>query len=109
MGVGEGAAPRTGGRRTVERCACDTLRDSLDSSFVIVDRGGQVHDALGSLGQALPAQAVAVVTAGDELVDVARLVPPGCDHYSAADVIRYMRNGHGETAAANGAQAAGCA
>jgi nitronate monooxygenase len=45
----------------------------------------------------------AVVTAGDEISDVARFVPPGCDHYCAADVIRYLRNGHGEALSAGGA------
>jgi nitronate monooxygenase len=49
----------------------------------------------------------AVVTAGDEVADVARLAPPGCDHYSAADVLRYLRNGLAGDLAASDARAAG--
>lgn len=33
----------------------------------------------------------ALVTAGDEVVDLARVVPPGADHYTAEDVVHYLR------------------
>lgn len=33
----------------------------------------------------------ALVTAGNELADLARLTPPGEEHYTAGDVVRYLR------------------
>ena len=35
----------------------------------------------------------ALVTAGDEVAALARVIPAGADHYAAADVIRYLRGG----------------
>ncbi len=47
----------------------------------------------------------ALVTAGDEVSDLARLVPPEREHYSAADVIAYLRGEGAVQLAAAEAQA----
>ncbi len=54
-------------------CLCNGL---LATAGIPQVRRGQAEDPL--------------FTAGDDLVHVARFIPPGQDHYSAADVIRNL-------------------
>jgi nitronate monooxygenase len=81
------------------RCAAEPLDD-------YVRKGGDPADTIGrkclcnglaaTVGYAQSRHGIcepALVTAGDEVSDVARLVPPDRDHYSAAEVISYLRNG----------------
>ncbi|MFI5356339.1 MAG: nitronate monooxygenase [Opitutales bacterium] len=60
---------------TVDRiCLCNGLMATVDLAQV---RHGEPEPAL--------------VTAGNEVAELARLVPAGQDHYAAADVLRYLR------------------
>ncbi len=69
-----------------------------------VRKGGQAADTVGrkclcnglaatvGLGQWRDGEPEpALVTAGDEVSDLARLVPAGEEHYAAGDVVRYLR------------------
>jgi len=86
------------------RCASESVDD-------YVRKGGNAADTVGrkclcnglaatvGLGQwrdGVPEPAL--VTAGDELTELARIIPAGANHYTAADVIHYLR-GAGERAA----------
>lgn len=79
------------------RCASEPVED-------YVRKGGNAADTAGRmcLCNGLPATVglgqwrhgvsePALVTAGDEVADLARLVPAGADRYTAEDVIRYLR------------------
>ena len=81
------------------RCASEPIED-------YVRKGGTVADTVGrkclcnglaatvGLGQSRDGIAEpALITAGDEVADLARVVPTGADHYTAADVINYLRGG----------------
>ncbi len=46
---------------------------------------------LGQIRHGIPEPAI--VTAGNELTDLARLLPAGRESYHAADVIAYLRTG----------------
>ncbi len=69
-----------------------------------VRKGGQAADAVGrkclcnglaatvGLGQSRPdGDELPIVTAGDELADIARLATAGGEGYTAGDVVRYLR------------------
>jgi len=69
-----------------------------------VGKGGNIEDTLGrkclcnglaatvGFGQVRGGIAEPpLITAGDEVADLARLVPPGAESYTAGDVIRYLR------------------
>ena len=96
------------------RCPAEPLADYARKGGRVADTAGRkclcnalvATAGLGQLRQGV--REPAAVTAGDEMVDVARLVPPGCDHYSAADVVRYLCNGHADGRVANDALVAGC-
>lgn len=79
------------------RCASEPIED-------FVRKGGAADDATGRKclcnGLAATVGAAQVragqpelplVTAGDEVADLARLIPAGADEYSAADVVNYLR------------------
>lgn len=79
------------------RCPAEPVND-------YVRKGGAAEDAAGrkclcnglaatvGLGQSRAGVAeVAIVTAGNEIADLARIVPAGADTYSAEDVVRYLR------------------
>lgn len=79
------------------RCASEPIDD-------YVSKGGTVEETVGrkclcnglaatvELGQSRGGiEELPLVTAGDEIKELARLVPPGQDHYSAEDVIRYLQ------------------
>ncbi len=69
-----------------------------------VRKGGEIEDTVGrkclcngllanvSLGQVQRggAHEPTLVTAGDEVADIARFLPPGADSYTAVDVIRHL-------------------
>ena len=90
------------------RCAAEPIDD-------YVRKGGNVADTEGrkclcnglaatvGLGQSRADGAEpALVTAGNELTDLSRLVRDGAEHYTAEDVVRYLR---GDVAVADGASA----
>lgn len=79
------------------RCAAEPVDD-------YVRKGGNLADTVGRkcLCNGLMATAgfgqmragvpePAIVTAGNEVTDLARLLPPGADRYAAADVINYLQ------------------
>lgn len=79
------------------RCPAEPVND-------YVRKGGVAEDAVGrkclcnglaatvGLGQSREGVAeVTIVTAGNEIADLARIVPAGADAYSAEDVVRYLR------------------
>jgi len=79
------------------RCASEPVED-------YVRKGGNAAATVGrmclcnglaatvGLGQLQRGGAEApIITAGDEVADLARLVPPGAESYRAEDVIRYLR------------------
>lgn len=79
------------------RCPAEPVND-------YVRKGGAAEDAVGrkclcnglaatvGLGQSRGGVGeVAIVTAGNEIADLARIVPTGADAYSAEDVVRYLR------------------
>lgn len=79
------------------RCAAEPVDD-------FVRKGGTVDDTVGrkclcnglvatvGAGQRRGGQAeVPLVTAGDEVANLARLIPAGADEYAAADVLNYLR------------------
>jgi nitronate monooxygenase len=87
------------------RCSSEPVDD-------FVRKGGNAADTVGrkclcnglaatvGLGQwrdGVPEPAL--ITAGDEVSHLARVVPPGADHYAAEDVIRYLRGGGGSVSA----------
>ena len=88
------------------RCAAEPV-----SQFVA--KGGKLEDTVGraclcngltaTVGLALATRAGGleppIVTAGDDLREVAQFLPPGQDDYSAADVISYLMRGHTTAAA----------
>ena len=78
------------------RCSGEPVAD-------YVRKGGDAADTLGrkclcnglaataGLGQSRAgADEPALVTAGNEVADIARFARPGADHYRAADVVRYL-------------------
>ena len=79
------------------RCPAEPVED-------FVHKGGAAEDTVGrkclcnslaatvGLGQTRNGvREPALVTAGNEATELARLVPPGADHYSAEDVVMYLR------------------
>ncbi len=79
------------------RCGGEPLESYLRKGGILADTIGRKCLCNGlmatvDLGQ-LRAGGVepAIVTAGNEVTDLARLVPAGDDHYRAEDVLRYLR------------------
>jgi nitronate monooxygenase len=79
------------------RCAAEPADDYVRKGGLAADTVGRKCLCNGlaatvGLGQSREGVAEpALVTAGDEVADVARLAAPDTDHYSAADVVRYLR------------------
>lgn len=78
-------------------------------------KGGKLEDTVGrsclcngltaTVGLALSTKTgsleLPIVTAGDDLIEVARYLPPGQDDYGAADVVAYLLGGEGRMQAGN--------
>lgn len=81
------------------RCAAEPVEAYLRKGGDLADTVGRACLCNGlmatvELGQTRPgASEPAIVTAGNEVADLARLVPDGEERYSAADVMRYLRGG----------------
>ena len=65
-----GEADDTVGRK----CLCNALLANVGLGQV---QRGREHEPM-------------LITSGDEVADVAKFLPPGANHYSAADVVRYL-------------------
>ena len=79
------------------RCPAEPVEDYLR-------KGGKIEETVGrkcvcngliataGLGQVLPGEEteLELVTSGDEIMELARLLKPGRDTYAAADVVRYL-------------------
>ncbi len=89
------------------RCPAEPVEDYLRKGGAIADTQGRKCLCNGlvanvGLGQWRGVDGVepALMTAGDDVAQVARFLKPGCDHYSAADVVRCLLAG--EPAPENG-------
>lgn len=80
------------------RCAAEPVADFVRKGGEAADTPGRkcLCNALAAtvgLGQTRAGvEEAPLVTAGNEVADLARMVPAGMERYSAADVIRYLRS-----------------
>ncbi|MCX6899001.1 MAG: nitronate monooxygenase [Verrucomicrobia bacterium] len=81
------------------RCPAEPAEDYLRKGGVIEDTLGRKCICNGLLATAGFGQVIsenetelALLTSGDEVVQLARLIKPGRDSYAAADVVRYLLN-----------------
>lgn len=79
------------------RCASEPVDDYVRKGGNAADTEGRICLCNGlaatvGLGQSrADGPEPALVTAGNEVADLARIVPPGAESYCAADVVRYLR------------------
>ncbi|MBI5685321.1 MAG: nitronate monooxygenase [Verrucomicrobia bacterium] len=81
------------------RCPAEPVEDYLRKGGIFEDTVGRKCICNGllstaGLGQVLSEQEseLALLTTGDEVAHLARLIKPGRDSYAAADVVRYLLN-----------------
>jgi len=79
------------------RCPAEPVEDFIKKGGTVADSQGRKCLCNGlvanvGLSQVRPGQEdeLALMTAGDDVAQVARFLKPGCDSYSAADVVRYL-------------------
>ncbi len=90
------------------RCPAEPVDDFVKKGGTVADAQGRkclCNGLVANVG--LPQvrsgleQELALMTAGDDVANVAQFLQPGCDSYTAADVVRCLLN---ETAPVNGAR-----
>jgi nitronate monooxygenase len=91
------------------RCPAEPVDDYLKKGGTLVDAQGRkclCNSLVANIGlaQVRSEQEVelALVTAGDDVAHVARFLKPGCDSYTAADVVRCLLGDEEKTTEADG-------